>query len=48
VVIAGEVFGMYSQNIVDCIKLLFGDPEFTSQLTLAPEQHYADIDKNVS
>jgi hypothetical protein len=45
VVIAGEVFEMYSRNIIDCIKLLFGDPEFTSQLILAPERHYADIDK---
>jgi hypothetical protein len=45
VVIAGEVFEMYSRNIVDCIKLLFGDPEFTSQLILAPERHYVDVDK---
>jgi hypothetical protein len=45
VVIAGEVFEMYSRNIVDCIKSLFGDPEFASQLLLAPERHYADADK---
>jgi hypothetical protein len=45
VVIAGEAFEMYSRNILDCIKSLFSDPEFTSQLILSPEWHYADADK---
>jgi len=45
VVIAGEAFEMYSRNIIDCIKSIFGDPEFTSQLILSPEKHYADADK---
>jgi hypothetical protein len=45
VVIAGEAFEIYSRNIVDCIKSLFGDPEFTSQLILSPERHYADADR---
>jgi hypothetical protein len=44
-VIAGEAFEMYSRNILDCIKSLFSDPEFTSQLILSPERHYADADK---
>ncbi|KAF8500501.1 hypothetical protein F5888DRAFT_1793628 [Russula emetica] len=42
VVMGGEVFEMYSHNIIDCIKYLFSDPEFTPHLLLAPERHYED------
>jgi hypothetical protein len=42
VVMGGEVFEMYSRNIIDCIKYLFSDPEFTPHLLLAPERHYED------
>lgn len=38
----GEVFELYSHNIIDCIKSLFRDPEFTSYLLLVPERHYED------
>jgi hypothetical protein len=41
----GEVFEMYSCNIIDCIKLLFGDPEFTPHLLLVPECHFTDAAK---
>ena len=44
-VIAEEVFEMYSRDILECIECLFGDPEFTSQLILSPERHYADANK---
>jgi len=39
----GEVFELYSRNIIDCIKSLFGDPEFTHHLFLVPECHYEDV-----
>src|ERR1700677_4012676 len=42
VVMGGEVFELYSRNIIDCIKSLFGDPEFTPHLLLVPECHYED------
>jgi hypothetical protein len=40
-----EVFEMYSCNIIDCIKCLFGDPEFASHLLLVPECHFTDAAK---
>jgi hypothetical protein len=39
VIMGGEVFELHSRNIIDCIKSLFGDPEFTSHLLLVPERH---------
>ena len=45
VVIGSELFEMYSRNILDCIKYLFGDPEFTHHLLLTPERHYEDATK---
>ncbi|KAF8487819.1 hypothetical protein F5888DRAFT_1796512 [Russula emetica] len=42
VVMGGEVFEMYSRNIIDCIKYLFSDPKFTPHLLLVPERHYED------
>jgi len=47
VVIAGEVFEMYSRNIIDCIKSLFSDPDVSEHLLLSPERHYADPDKTI-
>jgi hypothetical protein len=29
-------------NIIECIKSLFGDPNFTLYLHFAPEKHYTD------
>ena len=40
VVIGGEGFKMYSRNVIDCIRHLFGDPEFVPHLHLAPERHF--------
>ena len=45
VVVGNEVFEMYSRNIIDCIKDLFGDPEFAPHLLLTPERQYEDITK---
>lgn len=44
---AGEAFEVYYCNILSCIKALFGDPEFTPDLLLAPECHYTDKDQKV-
>jgi hypothetical protein len=34
-------------NVIDCIKSLFGDPNFTSFLRFSPEKHYTDDTKGV-
>ena len=45
VVVGNKVFEMYSRNVIDCIKYLFGDPEFASHLLLVPEHHFTDASK---
>jgi hypothetical protein len=43
--VGNEVFEMYSRNVIDCIKYLFGDPEFASHLLLVPERHFTNASK---
>ncbi|KAM6499250.1 hypothetical protein JOM56_004758 [Amanita muscaria] len=38
--VGGEEMTMYSRDILQCIRALLGDPEFTAQLILRPERHY--------
>jgi hypothetical protein len=38
--IAGESVTMYSRNVVDCIKALYGDPKFADSMIFKPERHY--------
>ncbi|KIJ62538.1 hypothetical protein HYDPIDRAFT_135569 [Hydnomerulius pinastri MD-312] len=45
IIVAGEAFDVYFRNIIECIKALFGDPEFTPYLLLQPERHYVDDTK---
>ena len=47
VVIGGETFDVYFRDIIPCIRALYGDPEFSSQLVFAPERHYVDKDCTV-
>jgi hypothetical protein len=42
---AGEAFEMHSRNVIDCIRHLFGDPEFAPHLHLVPERHFTDASK---
>lgn len=44
VVVAGESFELYSRDIMECVRALWGDPDFTPHLILEPERHYADDD----
>ena len=47
--VAGEVVEVYYRNILDCVKALFGDPQFAKCLKYAPERHYIkDDDGNTS
>ncbi|KAJ7119227.1 hypothetical protein C8R43DRAFT_1152418 [Mycena crocata] len=47
IVVAGEAFDVYFRPVVNCIKALYGDPEFAHELVFKPERHYADADKTI-
>ncbi|KAJ7812442.1 hypothetical protein B0H14DRAFT_3752478 [Mycena olivaceomarginata] len=47
VVVNGEVFHLYSRDILECVRALWGDTEFAPYLFVAPERHYIDKDKTV-
>ncbi|KAG2346551.1 hypothetical protein BDR05DRAFT_878079 [Suillus weaverae] len=47
IIIADQAFDIYYRDIIECIKVLFGDPNFTQYLVFVPECHYADEDKTV-
>src|ERR1700731_903045 len=38
--VAGEIFEVYYHDIIECIKSLYGDPEFSGQMAFMPEQHH--------
>ncbi|KAH7903744.1 hypothetical protein BJ138DRAFT_1020140, partial [Hygrophoropsis aurantiaca] len=42
IVVAGESFDVYFRDIIQCVKALYGDPEFAQHLVFSPERHYAD------
>ena len=43
--IMGESFEIYTRDVMECIKALYGDPQHAQYLTFAPERHYTDADK---
>ena len=45
VVVEGETLELHSRNILECIRSIYGDPEFTQDLAIAPECHYADQER---
>ncbi|KAJ7789248.1 hypothetical protein B0H14DRAFT_2945102 [Mycena olivaceomarginata] len=47
VVVAGEVFELYSRNIIECVRALFGNTDFAPYLFVVPERHYADEDQTI-
>ncbi|KAJ7431099.1 hypothetical protein B0H11DRAFT_2386539 [Mycena galericulata] len=47
VVVNGEVFHLYSRNIIECVRALWGDSDFAPYLFVAPERHYIDKDKTI-
>ncbi|KAI0826680.1 hypothetical protein BC628DRAFT_1419162 [Trametes gibbosa] len=42
IVVAGEVFEIFYRDILQCIRALYGDPEFADLLVFVPEKHYTD------
>ncbi|KAJ6608216.1 hypothetical protein B0H10DRAFT_2166622 [Mycena sp. CBHHK59/15] len=47
VIVNGEVFHLYSRDILECVRALWGDTEFAPYLFVAPEKHYIDKDKTI-
>lgn len=45
--VGGEAFDVYFRDILECIRALYGDPEFAPYLKFCPERHYADEDQTV-
>jgi hypothetical protein len=47
IVVSGEPFEFYFRDIIECLKALWGDPEFLPYLIFEPERHYTDQDETV-
>ncbi|KAJ6609589.1 hypothetical protein B0H10DRAFT_2166296 [Mycena sp. CBHHK59/15] len=47
IIVAGEAYDVYFRDILECVKALFGDPEFVAPLKVVPERHYADKDETI-
>ncbi|CDO69394.1 hypothetical protein BN946_scf185040.g7 [Trametes cinnabarina] len=45
IVVQGEAFEVYYRDVLECIRALFGDPEFAQDLLLVPERHYTDASR---
>ncbi|KAI0055803.1 hypothetical protein BV25DRAFT_1815128 [Artomyces pyxidatus] len=45
--VAGESYPVYYRDPMECIKALYGDPEFAPHLVYAPERHYVDDDQTI-
>ena len=35
----------YCRNIIECLRVLWGDPDFVEDLIFEPEHHYSDDDE---
>ncbi|KAG1759185.1 hypothetical protein EDD22DRAFT_981132 [Suillus occidentalis] len=47
IVVAGEAFDIYYHDVIECVKSLYGDLDFTKYLAFAPERHYSDEDETI-
>ncbi|KAF7336396.1 hypothetical protein MVEN_02188200 [Mycena venus] len=47
VIVDGEVFHLYSRDILECVRALFGDSDFAPYLFVVPGKHYVDKGKTV-
>ncbi|KAJ7061787.1 hypothetical protein C8F01DRAFT_1013173 [Mycena amicta] len=47
IVVQGESFDLYSRNIIECVRALFADTNFSPYLVFRPERHYTDTDKTI-
>ncbi|KAG1893712.1 uncharacterized protein F5891DRAFT_1131171 [Suillus fuscotomentosus] len=47
IIVTGEAFDVFYRDIIECIKVLYGNPDFADFLVFVPEHHYADEDQTV-
>ncbi|KAJ8481391.1 hypothetical protein ONZ51_g6034 [Trametes cubensis] len=47
VVVADEVHEVFYRDIIECIRALYGDPEFADILVFSSEKHYADEEHKI-
>ncbi|KAJ7034316.1 hypothetical protein C8F04DRAFT_956537 [Mycena alexandri] len=47
VVVNGEVFPLYSRDILECVRALWGETDFALYLFVVPEKHYIDKGKTI-
>lgn len=47
VVAGGEAFEFYARDLIECIKALWGDPEFLDELVFEPVREYVDAEKKI-
>ncbi|KAG1791568.1 uncharacterized protein HD556DRAFT_1432897 [Suillus plorans] len=47
IIVAGEAFDVYYRDVIECVKSLYGDPDFANYLAFAPERHYSDEDETI-
>ncbi|KAJ6549721.1 hypothetical protein B0H19DRAFT_1211389 [Mycena capillaripes] len=47
VIVNGEVFHLYSRDILECVRALWGDTDFAPYLFVLPERHYIDKAKKI-
>ncbi|KAG1789747.1 uncharacterized protein HD556DRAFT_1520758 [Suillus plorans] len=47
IVVAGEAFDVYYRDVIECVKSLYGDPDFAKYLAFAPQRHYSDEDETI-
>jgi hypothetical protein len=45
IVQSGKVLEFYSRDIIECLRTLWGDPDFADDLIVEPERLYAEEDK---
>ena len=44
-IIGRETLHFFHRDIIQCIRALYGDPEFARDLVFVPERHYADQER---
>ena len=40
IIVGNDVITLHARDILDCVKALYGDPEFAAFLKFKPERHY--------
>jgi hypothetical protein len=44
---SGEALDFYSRDIIECLRALWSDPDFSEDLIFEPERLYADEDMTI-